>query len=271
MDFEITLAGEATALDLADGLVTVGGGENDGVRIEGLPPALLRLSIDGERATLTARETVELDGALFPPEVPRLLLPGESVRLPNGGELRRVAKAEARKQLVTAMVLKELLVEHQLEHTRAASLVCLTGLDAGRRYPLAFGEGVIGRGLDAEVHVRDRAVSRHHARLVREADRWFIEDLGGPNGVYVGGVAVKSRRPLEHGDVIELGFSMLRFEGPEAPPEPEPAQAPKEDSPAPEPEAPRPPQERRKRVEWILVGAAAVLAIGGIALSFSLA
>ena len=49
---------------------------------------------------------------------------------------------------------------------------------------------MIGRGPENDLVITDdypgwESVSRHHARIYRQDDRWIIEDLGSTNGVYV--------------------------------------------------------------------------------------
>ena len=61
-----------------------------------------------------------------------------------------------------------------------------------------------------EIGLADARMSTRHARLSRALGRWVIEDLGSKNGTLVGGERVGSR-PLEDGDVIEVGHSFLVF------------------------------------------------------------
>ncbi len=71
---------------------------------------------------------------------------------------------------------------------------------------------VIGRDLQgSDVPVPDKyyLVSRIHARLVRQADGLFIEDLDSTNGTYVDGKRVDRRAPLSHGQQITLGSAEL--------------------------------------------------------------
>lgn len=223
MLLEIIWDREITSVDLLDGTIHVGGSPSDEIRLPGLPHGLLRLSIEGERVTVTSIRSVRIGGALFPARVPRLLVPGEDLKLPNDVVLRRavdVQRRDARKAAETAVVVKELLAgELAPDQTRAAILTCLTGGDQGAVFPLAFTESVLGRGDDADVRIRDRAVSRRHASLRRHQDRYLLRDLCATNGVFLNGTRVKGSRPLKSGDIIELGLTMLRFDGPERSPE----------------------------------------------------
>jgi predicted component of type VI protein secretion system len=117
--------------------------------------------------------------------------------------------------------------ELDVEHTRAARLTCLTGTDAGNVVPIAFEQMTLGRGDECTLQVRDRAVSRKHAKLSQRAGRVFIEDLRGANGTYVNGQRVLLRVALEPGDVIELGQTLLRYDAPaHVQPPPPPPQTP---------------------------------------------
>jgi hypothetical protein len=68
----------------------------------------------------------------------------------------------------------------------------------------------IGRGLDNDVVVEDRRVSRHHARLQRGPRGWEIMDLASTNGTCVNGRQVKQRL-IDHGDIIALGGLEMKF------------------------------------------------------------
>ena len=224
MLLEIIWNGDTTPVDLVDGTVKVGGAPNDDIRIEGLPQGLLALELEGEKVTVRARRSVRIGRALFPAHVPRLVLPGEALQLPNDVVIKRPAdpKEASRKSVDTACVAKELLAgghDFDVQATRAATLTCLTGLDAGTTFPLAFNECIIGRSEDADIRIRDMAVSRRHARLRRNGKEVFLENLKGMNGLFVNGQKLVGRRTLSHGDVVELGQSMLRFQAPERAPE----------------------------------------------------
>jgi pSer/pThr/pTyr-binding forkhead associated (FHA) protein len=71
--------------------------------------------------------------------------------------------------------------------------------------PLARDEYSIGRGEDNTVRLTERNISRRHARIVREAERWVVLDAGSYNGCYVNGARVNQRQELSHGDLVQLG------------------------------------------------------------------
>lgn len=61
------------------------------------------------------------------------------------------------------------------------------------------------------VTLPDQRVSSEHARIVRLADRWVLEDRESKNGTRVNGSLV-TRSELDGGDSIEVGHTFLRFE-----------------------------------------------------------
>lgn len=66
---------------------------------------------------------------------------------------------------------------------------------------------LIGRGAETGNHVQlaDRRISRQCAAIVREANRFYVEDRGQRRGVFVNGQKIESR-PLEDGDTITFGL-----------------------------------------------------------------
>jgi hypothetical protein len=88
-------------------------------------------------------------------------------------------------------------------------LTILKGRRQGDVVELRRGDNVIGRGQGAHVHIDDRGVSRHHARLVvGEAGKTEIFDLESTNGTYVNGELVTSGS-LHVGDRIRLGADAM--------------------------------------------------------------
>ena len=71
----------------------------------------------------------------------------------------------------------------------------------------------IGRDPRADIVLGDRAVSRYHARILRQGEAFLIEDLGSSNGTFVNEKKIpeRSARSLSHGDRVRIGRSILRF------------------------------------------------------------
>ncbi|RMH20946.1 MAG: FHA domain-containing protein [Acidobacteria bacterium] len=73
-----------------------------------------------------------------------------------------------------------------------------------RLVPLAGSELRLGRSSDNEVLLPDYSVSRHHARIRRDGDVWWIYDLKSTNGVLLNQTPVESS-PLAAGDRLRVG------------------------------------------------------------------
>ncbi|KFE64602.1 FHA domain-containing protein [Hyalangium minutum] len=279
MHFEFEHLGTATPFELTDGQHLLGGGPNDHVRLEALPPSFLKLTIEGSRLTVGTSQTFTVNGVLVPPGVPRLVLPGEVVGLPEDMRLKILDSSKGGSRgMGTVAVLKHLLTDGDgLVRSRAATLTCLTGLDVGRTFPLAEEKTDIGRGAQMTFRLRDRTVSRSHGRVLRQGAQFTLVALNSPNGVYLNGRRVQGSELLSDGDVIEMGKTLLRFQA--AVEEPPPASEPSADSePAPLPAelsdmSPPPMAETAHQpslTEWWLIGLGVASAVAGVLVTYAL-
>lgn len=275
MLIEISFGNEKMEFDLVDGVIHVGGAENDEIRVAGMPNSLLTLNLLGERLMVTAARAVTIGGVQFPAHIPRLVIAGEKMQLPSGVTIKQLKPKDAKHRSFkgTACVLKEMVGSgFSASNSRAATLTCLTGLDAGHSHPVAMRETLIGRGDTCAIRIRDRAVSRKHARVVRQRSTDFLEAMPDTNGLFINGEPVKKATLLRAGDVIELGQSLLRYDGPEQaleadekseptvmvlgddlvelPPEP-PEETEPSDPPAPPPPSVPPPVRRAREIKAV--------------------
>ncbi len=83
------------------------------------------------------------------------------------------------------------------------ALTAASGSLAGRRFPIGD-TARIGAAAEAEVRVRLDGVSGRHARLWREGDAYWIEDVGSANGTFLNGKRIQRGR-IRHLDVVTLG------------------------------------------------------------------
>lgn len=90
-----------------------------------------------------------------------------------------------------------------------SKLVVISG-DVGWQEFRLEGEALIGRGSECQVSIPQPWVSRRHARIIPAHDRYFIEDLGSPNGTLVNGRRAR-RSLLRHGDRIVVGRCEMAF------------------------------------------------------------
>jgi ABC-type multidrug transport system ATPase subunit/pSer/pThr/pTyr-binding forkhead associated (FHA) protein len=68
----------------------------------------------------------------------------------------------------------------------------------------------IGRAPDNDVQLDGLQISNHHARLHNSGGQIVVEDTGSTNGVYVGGVRITGRRPVQNRDIVQIGPFVLQ-------------------------------------------------------------
>ena len=91
----------------------------------------------------------------------------------------------------------------------SAMLILQQRAGMGQRWPLdQQGALTIGRGEDCDVILRNRHISRYHARISWVDGRYSVEDLGSKNGTHVNGRELTAPQVLEDGDEIQIA---LRF------------------------------------------------------------
>ncbi len=80
--------------------------------------------------------------------------------------------------------------------------------------PLTHWENVIGRASSCDITAEDKAISRNHGILMRDAQgTWKYRDLGSKNGTYINDILVSTEGTmgaeirLEYGDVIRMGYT----------------------------------------------------------------
>jgi pSer/pThr/pTyr-binding forkhead associated (FHA) protein len=100
-------------------------------------------------------------------------------------------------------------------------LVERQGPTPGRIFELTSNEVNIGRDITNDIVINDAEVSRKHARLTLEGDRYKIEDLNSTNGTYIDGQRLIGPHVLAVGEVILFGDNVgMVFDGEPAKPEP---------------------------------------------------
>ena len=99
-----------------------------------------------------------------------------------------------------------------------AFLEVLNGSLAGERYPLGD-DVIIGRhdhmpgGQESDILLADNRVSRHHAKIVRKGQSYYVMDLNSTNGTYLNARRLEPQRryPLHEGGNLQMGGVHLRF------------------------------------------------------------
>lgn len=93
-----------------------------------------------------------------------------------------------------------------------ASLTVNNGPDAGRRYELGATTCVMGRHPECNIVIDIGAVSRHHAQVVFEGGKFYIEDLNSRNGTFVNEQPISGKAVLTHGDRLRICDTTLTFQ-----------------------------------------------------------
>src|SRR6185503_11473427 len=84
-----------------------------------------------------------------------------------------------------------------------------TVADKHQSWPLEAASLTIGRSSRNAIQITDGTVSKEHAEIARDGERWTIRDLGSRNGTRVNGVEARGPVPLSAGDRVEIGHVAL--------------------------------------------------------------
>jgi hypothetical protein len=84
-------------------------------------------------------------------------------------------------------------------------------LPSGDRFSLTDSVITIGRHPDSNLLLADPNVSRNHAEIRPQGERFAVVDLGSTNGTRVNGVRVDTQ-VLQDGDEVSFGNTRMRFE-----------------------------------------------------------
>jgi DNA-binding winged helix-turn-helix (wHTH) protein len=84
-------------------------------------------------------------------------------------------------------------------------------LGASEQIALNPGENVLGRDGPDVIPLKSATVSRRHARIVVDATRATIEDLGSKNGTYVNNRRLSAQTAIAEGDEVRIGSLLFTF------------------------------------------------------------
>jgi len=92
----------------------------------------------------------------------------------------------------------------------------------GTRVPFVVTDkpAVVGRGEDADVHIKEEGVSRRHFVITPRDDSFFVEDLNSTNGTWVNDQRLLESHELKVFDRIRAGLALFVFDKEFAPPGP---------------------------------------------------
>lgn len=92
-------------------------------------------------------------------------------------------------------------------------IVSLADTEIGR-YTFDGDEITVGRSEGNDIRINNLSVSRRHAQIRRDGNRYVLIDLDSANGTYVNGARV-ARTQVFHDDKIAVGKHILRFLAPD--------------------------------------------------------
>ncbi|MEA2162370.1 MAG: hypothetical protein QOK37_497 [Thermoanaerobaculia bacterium] len=95
--------------------------------------------------------------------------------------------------------------------SKEAPLVATLTADDGTMHPLLEETSTIGRTAINAIALRDPSVSAKHARVIRSAEGFTIEDIGSRNGTFVNSEKLTGKRLLAEGDLVRCGKVILTF------------------------------------------------------------
>ena len=72
-------------------------------------------------------------------------------------------------------------------------------------------ELIIGRAERCHIVLDDTYVSQVHARVFQKGDAYMVEDLGSTNGTYLNRRKVTSASPVQKGDRIKIGKTVMEL------------------------------------------------------------
>ncbi|MCX7845556.1 MAG: FHA domain-containing protein [Dictyoglomaceae bacterium] len=126
----------------------------------------------------------------------------------------RVKKMEKPKtekfEEIKEMKSNTIMLESAVSPIYWAYLIIKHGLERGKDFKIQKEETNIGREEENDVVFSHPTVSRFHARIIREGENYFIEDLNSANGTFVNGIKVK-KELLHDNDILQFGDIVCIF------------------------------------------------------------
>lgn len=91
-------------------------------------------------------------------------------------------------------------------------LEVLSGPMDGLIFTIQEDSVIIGREKDHDISLPlDILISRSHARITFEEEKYWLEDLGSKNGTLLGGELVNDKIEVLPGSIFKIGLSEMRL------------------------------------------------------------
>ena len=99
----------------------------------------------------------------------------------------------------------------KVRHTNQPHIYGISGEKAGQEFAI-FHQGLtIGRAKNNQLRLRDRTVSRIHAKIIRTRRAFYIQDEESTLGTFINGLRIPPKKSIliKDGDRIEFGNSQI--------------------------------------------------------------
>src|SRR5947209_1012708 len=99
-----------------------------------------------------------------------------------------------------------------------AKLLVIAGPDRGKRFEVVPNVPlVVGRGRDADLRLSDPRISATHCKLSVRKDTIYVMDMDSLAGTSVNNAFITVEYPLQLGDTLTIGDSVILLQDPDAP------------------------------------------------------
>lgn len=87
----------------------------------------------------------------------------------------------------------------------------ITGASKGQSFELKADVTSVGRSPDNDIQIKEKSISRKHAKITRKGDIYLIEDLNSKNGTFINGQRIRpgDEYELKEGQRLTLGNVVL--------------------------------------------------------------
>ncbi len=131
----------------------------------------------------------------------------------SSGSVKTRFETEAPKESAPAPAgRKTVLLTDKRKPPVVGWLVAMNGEQKGEDFRIRDGQNTIGSAPDADIILRDVAVSGKHASLRYKDQKFYLTDLDSTNGTFLNdGTNSIAREELKDNDIIRMGEVSLKF------------------------------------------------------------
>lgn len=170
-------------------------GSLGGTIVEGAPAT---------RTLLSSGATLKIGGAEL------VFMRNESTTATIGGAGSSGPTGSTGRSGATGVDPSETVVMRHAPSRILAWLAVTDGPSKGRTYQLREGDNTVGREGENDLVIEDNAISRRHAMVRVQDDRYVLIDMGSRGGTRIGNRVIEGK-PVASGGVITLGNTWLNL------------------------------------------------------------